>query len=371
LRIVLTSLRVSAERYYKLFQRYYKLFKEGRDLAKDFADTADLGADIYAGKPVVLDEELISRINKQADLYGELGRQLTPPRLEDPFAGESRAQLGSIDPRVRGAALQRIESKFKQYERQIARWQEKTDVAGGIHRQATASYQRLVDLETKLVEINSSPVGGMLNAATGNKYAFLWADTTTVLSDAVTKRASNAGFLQASYEKSLLYMKAQLAAYGEVRDWMGFYHWQDAQRVRTGDSAVDRLFRDARAREQRARENMRQGGEISPDSPETRRIEEIIRESEIQSERVQRQVRDKLRRAAVADEAAAAQQELQALLGLAAAGAGAAQSSAPPSGPTFNFNYRSIRIYAPPSYTPPAAPSGTPSGPGVRVPGKS
>src|SRR5262249_47658217 len=158
---------------------------------------------------------------------------------------------------------------------------------------------------------NDSPAGPILNATTGNRFSYLWAESFTVLFDAIANRASSANDLVGAYDNVLRNMRRNLKAFDELRDWAKFYAYQERMRLRgsVGDAIADSALDQAQKQTQEASSLSEAGGNILPESPYTSRIDQIVDAAGIETESVKAQVTQLLQSAKEKDEAAARQQE--------------------------------------------------------------
>ncbi len=165
----------------------------------------------------------------------------------------------------------------------------------------------------------------------------MWLDMTTSINPKLSSRITAAENLVKRYDKSIAQMKVILGKYELYSKWVRFYRWQDWVRERTPFSAdLDQAARIAA--------NVEAVGRAAGDapSPQTVALADIIRTTMTETNVSLEVAKQLIQKARDKDEAAAAQAERRAIIGLlasiggvgsAAGGISSSSSSMPDSSP--------------------------------------
>lgn len=310
----------------------YDTAKSVKGPATELANTVAKALNAFSGEPMELGP-FVDKIQKDTDRIDSI--KPVAPDMGDPLRGVSDSELKSLDPGIRGRALDKVRAQGARlegnYKHELNQLKRDRGDAEKLVVKADAADQRGFALEKKLDEMNSSAAGVFLNIG-GDHLAYMLLDTMDSVRPALAGRLNAARQLVKRYDDVIAQADQTLARYELFNEWAGYYRWRDwAQenfKANEPKSVIEpsKDLSEARDLTNQADQRAKQMTGKEPQSRNTSLIEQLAAKTIAETNATRERADQLLRDAAKEDERAAALGTFTALVHLASAIHGASQS---------------------------------------------
>jgi len=315
------ALRGASQRLKQL----YRLADEAAELPVEVLENLETAGQILGREPLVLKNTLADAQRASEVLKTT---EVTVPPFGNPLAGISEEHLKSDASEVRlealRTALQQGDELKLEYEQARSQLIEAREKAFEIQELARADYDRINQSKELLREFNETYAGGLTNALSGNKVAYIVFDAEIYLQPAVAERLNAAEDLVRRYDEAIVEMDSALQKYEQFKDWTAAIAWQDWARSEHSKSLPDTIelgedFDLAMELEQQITRDLSALEDRKPASIQTQRLEELAQRVTTNNDITQARAKELLKEAFKEDRAAAATSDFFAIVGLVSA----------------------------------------------------